>query len=190
DGVAQLLPVARRGHEDPEDQPPAEHDLLDVEHLDAGAGEGAEHRRAHPRAVLPGDGQQEGLRQLVRHGGSRLSRPRGTVGGGPYRVDAWQTSQHPDTTRSTTSSWPLPTSRPRRPSTPTPWAGASPTTARRTPASSGPAVRARSVGSTPSGRRGQGSRSSCSTATTSTPPSPRSGMRARPSTRSPSSSRA
>ena len=38
DGVAQLLPVPRRGDEDAEDQPSPEHDLLDVEHLDAGAG--------------------------------------------------------------------------------------------------------------------------------------------------------
>ena len=44
DGVAQLLPVPRRGDEDAEHQPTSEHDLLDVEDLDAGCGERGEDR--------------------------------------------------------------------------------------------------------------------------------------------------
>ena len=73
DGSAQRLPVARgSGHQDAEDQSSAEHDLLDVEHLDAGACQRAEHRRGHPRPVLPGDREQQRLRPVIRHGASRL----------------------------------------------------------------------------------------------------------------------
>ena len=45
-----------------------------------------EHRRGDAGPVLPGDGQQQGLRRLLRHGGSRLPRSGPTVGARPYRV--------------------------------------------------------------------------------------------------------
>ena len=68
DGVAQLLPVPRRGDEDPEDEPAAQHDLLDVDDLDAGGRQGREHRGRDAGPVLAGQGHQEGLGVLVHVG--------------------------------------------------------------------------------------------------------------------------
>ena len=59
-GALQPLPVARRGDQDAEDQPPAQQDLLDVDHEDAGLRERGEHRRRHARPVLAGQGDQQG----------------------------------------------------------------------------------------------------------------------------------
>ena len=62
DGVAQPLPVPRGGDQHAEHQPAPEHDLLDVEHLDAGAGQRREDRRGDPGPVLAGQRDQQGLR--------------------------------------------------------------------------------------------------------------------------------
>ena len=78
DDVAQLLPVARGRDQDAEDEPSPQHDLLDVEDLDPGRGEGCEHRRGDARPVLAREGDQQCLRlvvQLVAHGATRLARP-------------------------------------------------------------------------------------------------------------------
>src|SRR6478609_1383031 len=65
DGGTDLLGVAGRGHEHPEDQPSPEHDLLDVDHLDARPGQGGEHRGGHTGAVLARQRDEEGLRLLA-----------------------------------------------------------------------------------------------------------------------------
>ena len=70
DGVAQLAPVARGGDQHPEDQPAAEHDLLDVEHLDPGARPGSRRStevtpgRSLPVSVIS---RVPGWRGLLRH---------------------------------------------------------------------------------------------------------------------------
>ena len=94
DGVAQLLPVARGGDQDAEDQPAPEHDLLDVEHLDAGVGQGPEHRRGDAGPVLPGDVRSSvsGIWSVM--AALEAIRPRGRLSVvGPYRVATWHDSQ-------------------------------------------------------------------------------------------------
>ena len=90
DGVAQPLPVAGRGDQDAEDQAATEHDLLDVEDLDPGLGQGGEHRGGDAGPVLPRDGEEQGLRLLVAHGcfscRFEATAPGRDVGGGPYCV--------------------------------------------------------------------------------------------------------
>ncbi len=62
DGVAELLPVARDRDEHAEDEPAPQHDLLDVDHLDAGPGQGVEDRRGDAGPVLAGERDQQRLR--------------------------------------------------------------------------------------------------------------------------------
>ena len=76
--AAQRLPVARRGDQHAEHQPAAEHDLLDVEHLDAERGQGGEDRRGDARPVLAGERDQQGLRRLVVHVAPEANGPTGT----------------------------------------------------------------------------------------------------------------
>ena len=59
-----------------EHQPAAQHDLLDVEDLDAERGQGGEDRRGDARPVLAGQRDEQGLRAS-----SSMSRPRLTVPG-------------------------------------------------------------------------------------------------------------
>ena len=81
------LPVPRRADQQPEDQPAPEHDLLDVQDLDAEPGQGVEDQRGDARPVLAGQRDQQGprrRRRSVRHG-TRLSAcrrlsPRGRAG--------------------------------------------------------------------------------------------------------------
>ena len=80
-----------RGDEDAEDQPAPQHDLLDVEDLDAGLGQGVEDRRGDAGPVLAGERDQQGLRPRPRSSfiavTVRSSRGTGyrSAGAGPWR---------------------------------------------------------------------------------------------------------
>ena len=153
----------------PRIEPAPQHDLLDVDHLDAGAGQGGEDRRGHAGPVLAGERDEQRLRARApivvhrRHGsaGTRLS----VVG------SMVELHEHTHTTRSTTS---------RSASTDLarahafygrPSAGGSTTTAPTTPASRLPTVAARSVASASAGPPARVASSRSSAPTTSTPAS-------------------
>ena len=70
DARAQLLPVARRRDQDAQDEAAPQHDLLDVEDLDAGVGEGREDGRRDAGPVLAHEGDEQGLGSF-RHFGHR-----------------------------------------------------------------------------------------------------------------------
>src|SRR3954447_7809703 len=61
-GVAEPLPVAGDGDQYAEDEPAAQHDLLDVDHLDTGPGERGEDRRRDAGPVLAGERDEQRLR--------------------------------------------------------------------------------------------------------------------------------
>ena len=81
--VAQPLPVARRGDQHAEDQPAAEHDLLDVETSTPDARQGREDRGGDAGPVLAGQRDQQGLgargRSSIARRGYRVPRRRGSV---------------------------------------------------------------------------------------------------------------
>ena len=83
DGRPQRLPVPGGGHEDPQDEPAAQHDLFDVEHLDAEAGDGGEDARGHTGTVDARQGDEQGPGCVTVHG-PRLSVP-GMLHGGDHR---------------------------------------------------------------------------------------------------------
>ena len=75
----QRLPVPRGGDQHTEHETPAQHDLLDVEHVDAEHGQRREHGGRDPRTVHARQGDQQGLARLV-HDAPRLSLPRERAG--------------------------------------------------------------------------------------------------------------
>ncbi len=72
-GGPEPLPVTGRRDQDAQDQPAPEHDLLDVEHLDAGVGERLEDRRRHARPVLAAQRDEQGLLCVLVHDGNEAS---------------------------------------------------------------------------------------------------------------------
>ena len=171
---------------------PPQHDLLDVEHLDAGARERREHRGGHAGPVLAGQRDQQGLRRFAGVRVSHRQWPRLSAGGVAVggRRPCWSHGQHPSRDRlhrvQRDATWP-----PRTRSTSRPSAGGSTTTGPSTPASVGPDGDGEVGGLNAVGvSRAAAAPWCCSTPTTSTPPSRRSGRPAARSSRVPTSSRA
>ncbi len=66
--LPQPAHVARRGHQDAEDQPATQDDLFDVEHLDRVPRQGVEHRGGDAGAVPAGEGDEQGGDRRRRRG--------------------------------------------------------------------------------------------------------------------------